>query len=597
MSRTYGRIRWVPPIKTRDGDGRPMWVIETRPDIIMKLKRFFPRADQSRRGALTITHAGDVARDVEMVLYRWPMEIKEDDLQRLQEAAAEDRERDDVILSLLQGNRPSLEGLRVPAREPYAYQAIGSDMILTTGGVLVADDLGLGKTMTGIMVLAAEDALPALIVCPTHLPKQWRDEIAMTFPMLTTHIVASGKVYDPSTSRALRGRDPDVLIMNYHKLAGWGTYLAGMIKTVGFDEAQELRRGDSEKYRAAEVVAAQANYRYGLTATPVYNYGGEMWNIMNVIAPDRLGSKQEFAREWCGGAGWSDKVRVEDPAALGEYLRDQGLMIRRTRKDVGRELPDVITIEQSTDIDQDVLDDMMEGVVDLAELILAADTDKKTRFTASGDIDWRMRLATGVAKAPYVAEFVKMLLESTEKVIIWVWHREVYSILMEALEDYNPVMYSGSESTYQKELSYARFMGGEYLHQARKNEARPWMLEESRVMLMSLRSGAGLNGLQKVCSVGVFAELDWAPGMHDQCVGRLHRDGMNDPVVAYYLRSDYGSDPVVGEVLFAKRQQSEPIRDPTIELFVEEPVDLDDQRSRVQKLAAEAIERRRRARR
>jgi hypothetical protein len=61
---------------------------------------------------------------------------------------------------------------------------------------------------------------------------------------------------------------------------------------------------------------------------------------------------------------------------------------------------------------------------------------------------------------------------------------------------------------------------------------------------MSLRAGSGLDGLQQVCKVGVFGELDWSPGIHDQCEGRYHRDGQTEPSVSYFLVSDVGSDPV-----------------------------------------------------
>jgi hypothetical protein len=79
---------------------------------------------------------------------------------------------------------------------------------------------------------------------------------------------------------------------------------------------------------------------------------------------------------------------------------------------------------------------------------------------------------------------------------------------------------------------------------------------------MSLRAGAGLHGLQDVCKVGVFGELDWSPGIHEQALGRLHRPGQVDPVVGYFLFSNGGTDPLMGEVLDTKRMQSEPMRDP-----------------------------------
>lgn len=54
-----------------------------------------------------------------------------------------------------------------------------------------------------------------------------------------------------------------------------------------------------------------------------------------------------------------------------------------------------------------------------------------------------MRQATGIAKAPYVLEFVRMLVESGESVMLYGWHRDVYNIWLERLAEFNPVMYTG----------------------------------------------------------------------------------------------------------------------------------------------------------
>jgi SNF2 family DNA or RNA helicase len=80
----------------------------------------------------------------------------------------------------------------------------------------------------------------------------------------------------------------------------------------------------------------------------------------------------------------------------------------------------------------------------------------------------------------------------------------------------------------------------------------------------------------------VFGELDWSPGVHLQNVGRVHRDGQPDPVAAYFLVSDFGSDPVVTEILGLKRQQSDAITDPNLSLI--ETLEADPQR--IKKLAA-----------
>jgi hypothetical protein len=77
--------------------------------------------------------------------------------------------------------------------------------------------------------------------------------------VLRTHIVRSLSRTTRRSDREMRGHDPDVLIMPYSKLRGWGDHLAGKVRTVIFDEAQELRRADSrDKYVAAAQIADQA---------------------------------------------------------------------------------------------------------------------------------------------------------------------------------------------------------------------------------------------------------------------------------------------------------------------------------------------------
>jgi SNF2 family DNA or RNA helicase len=534
------------------------WVLEARADVITKVKRLFPKAQANRRGFVTLTDTPELARDLEWILQRWPLDLKPADRKHLKARADQHREREQLVHDILTGAQPhvGLAGWQDPIRTPREYQLTAADLALATGQLLIADDLGLGKTMTGLLVLRNPDALPALVVCPTHLPRQWEQEIAKTLPMLRTHVVRSLSPYDPAKRREMRGHDPDVLIMGYAKLRGWGNHLAGRIRTVIFDEAQELRRTDSDKYLAAAQIADGAGYRVGLTATPVYNYGGEIHNVMSVLCPDALGSREEFAREWCNGL-WSDKVAVDDPAGLSVYLRDQGLMIRRTVKDVGRELPhgEAVKIPHSIESDGDVFERLAADAIDLAQMIVARSATKQELWQARGEFDWKLRQATGIAKAPYVAEFVKLLLDSEQKVILFGWHRAVYDIWADRLQEHDPVFYTGEESPAQKQRAKERFLTD----------------DDCRIFVMSLRSGAGLDGLQHNCRVGVFGELDWSPAMHDQCIGRYARDGQLEEALAYFLVSDHGADPAMAEVLEAKRQQQDPLLDPDAPLFQQAP--------------------------
>lgn len=120
--------------------------------------------------------------------------------------------------------------------------------------------------------------------------------------------------------------------------------------------------------------------------------------------------------------------------------------------------------------------------------------------------------STGLAKAPFVAEFVRLRLESEERIVLFGWHRAVCDIWLDRLAEFNPVLYTGTESPNQKGAVLEAFKEG-----------------GSRVLIMSLRSGSGVDGLQSVAKVAVFGELDWSLWVHEQGTGRLRRDGIAPP--------------------------------------------------------------------
>ncbi len=515
----------------------------------MRLRRVFGRIGQ-QYGSASLKDTEEICHELAWFCDRFPLETSDEDFEHLCERGDDYTARVADFSALLTGK---LDPRRFKlAVEPREYQRVAAELFLRSPGLLVADEVGLGKTCIAIAGLTEPATRPALVVTLTHLPKQWQKEIAKFAPSLTTHIITKGTPYEVET--------PDIFLINYHKLAGWCETLRGAVRTVVFDEVQELRRGASQKTKAAELISRETDFRIGLSATPIYNYGGEIYNVMQALCPDALGTRSEFMKEWChdGTRYGDDKASITDPKAFGQYMRDQGIMIRRTREDVARELPALSKVPYHVNADPDALDEIADSVAELAKIILDEEGSGFDKMEASAELSWKLRQATGIAKAPYVADFVKLLVESGEKVLVYAWHREVYSVLRAKLKNYKPSMYTGSESPAKKEKEKAAFIDG-----------------DSKVLLMSLRAGAGLDGLQFVTSTVVFAELDWSPGVHHQCEGRVHRDGQTRPVVAYYLITDSGSDPVVADALGVKRTQVQGIINPDAELVEKIETDRD----------------------
>lgn len=552
MIRTYGEVRHV-----NSYGGYNLWEVDCEPQVQIRFKRLFHRVVKDRSGAIQISDTPENCRELEWFMQRYPMNVDRADY--LETRAREFDQRLQLVSSILSGDyQPRKFTL---AKPPWDHQVIAAELLWANHGYLLADKVGLGKTGSAFCAFSEPQTLPALVVTLTHLPRQWTDMLSEFLPEARSHVVLRGHPFKrrkDGTAFAVdlaakleRGETiPDVVVISYSKIAAWEPVLRGRFNTIVFDEVQELRRDGSAKYAAAASLSEPCSYRIGLSATPVYNYGGELFEVLDILAPDCLGTKEEFRREWCTAIG-NGKYIVTNPETLSAYLRERGLLLRRTASDVGRVDHNPQEIPHHIDADLHAFNEVRDDATRLAQVILAQDGFTNTeRFQAAGKLDLTLRRATGVAKSPYVAEFCRMLLASEEKIVLFSWHHEVYKILAERLRDFNPVFYTGRESIPQKNATKDAFCKG-----------------DSRIMVVSLRAGAGMDGLQFVSRACVFGELDWSPGVHSQCVGRLAREGQTDQVVAYYLLSDHGTDPIMADVLGLKISQAEGLFDPNKPAF------------------------------
>ncbi len=522
VTRTYGKI----------GMYLGCYEIEAEPHVMMMLRRLFVSAKSARTKMIQLSCTPPNSEMLAWFLQRYPMVQEDGAVDHLQQEAAGHRAMRDECEKILNGSMtPSLLKTKIPLR---SYQVQAADLLRLSGSLLCGDDLGLGKTAVGLGAIAA-GANPAIIVCQTHLQKQWMAEAMKFLFRCFPHIVKQTKPYRLPTH--------NLLIIPYSKLSGWSDALKGY-KLIIFDEVQELRREESTKYAAACRLAEKCGMKLGLSATPVYNYGDEMFNICNVLNPGCLGERDEFIKEWCG-YGPGGKWVVTDPQALGSYLAESRIFLRRRRADVGRELPPVTRVTQIVDYNPTVLAKVQSHGMQLAKAVLGGSFEQ--RGMAARELDAMMRQATGIAKAPFVAAFVADLVASGEAVLLGGWHREVYDVWKSIFDEggIRHGFYTGSESTSQKDETRRAFLAGEI-----------------DVVIMSLRSGAGVNGLQTRSSIAVIGELDWSPKVHDQFIGRLNRDDQIGPVTAVFLVSEGGSDPLIAEVLGLKNEQSEGIINP-----------------------------------
>ncbi len=505
-----------------------VWTIKGEPCVTELAKRLFPGCDGRGRGVARFTAHRRVVGELNWLMLRYPLTIKESDRARWEKALEEARE-----YAVRRERYRSAPQYAVPPEgtfngELMPFQQQGLAFLQGTGRALLADEMGLGKTVQSLAYLAAEHSFPALIVAPPHLVRSWQKEAQRFLVMengLRVHVIHGLKPYDLP--------EADVYIIHYLLLRGWKQVLpeAGF-QTVIFDEIQELRRAGSEKYSAASLLSSAAERVIGLSGTPIYNQGGEIWNVVNILDFHFLGDWESFSREWC--YGYNSNI-VAKPELLGEHLRREGLMLRRTKQEVLSQLPPKRRLVQEIDCDDALYRDMMTSAMDKLPLF-REDMTASERALLEDQICQEERQATGCAKAPYAAAFVRQLLDGGEKVLLFAHHHRVMDIYKKEFKGYKPVFITGRENDAQKDAAASAFMNG-----------------KTDLCIISLRSASGLN-LQRASCV-VFGELDWSPAVHSQAEDRAHRIGQEDSLLCYYLVSPRGSDQDMQQALGLKVSQ------------------------------------------
>lgn len=526
--KTYGSI-YISEDKTS------VIIDKAEPHICIRLKHVFPKIKKTDIPPFKFEYTLEHAHDILWFMERYPLSISSSDRIHMKYKSEKFISNINEVEAIFAPDYVPSEVILSDGKVARPYQLAGREFYNKVKRFLLGDDLGLGKTITAILGLCNKDMLPGIVVAPSHLGTHWKDKIE-EFTNLKVHIIKNGPVYNLPPA--------DVYISKYSFLYKWVDVFATRIfKQAILDEIQDLRHADTNKYGGAIVLRDNVEMMMGLSATPIYNYGNEIFNIANILQPGCLGSYYDFSREWCGNG-----KEVNNPKALGTYLREKHIMLRRTRSDVGRELPPINKLIYTVEHDNEEA-----SRAESQARMLAVRTTTGTFFErgrAAMELDVFLRKVTGVSKAKHVAEFVKILLDNGEPVVLAGWHRDVYEIWANHLAEYEPVFYTGTESPKEKDAAKMSFING-----------------DTNLFIISLRSGIGLDGLQFKGKTVVFGELDYSPKVHDQLIARVDRDGQTEQVTAIYLVSEWGSDPVIIDMLGIKSSQSSGVMDPESEIF------------------------------
>lgn len=443
-------------------------------------------------------------------------------------------------LGLLQGFDellclPLLQGV-----ETYWYQLETVRKVLKQfrGRVLLADEVGLGKTIEAGMVLKEYllrgMAQRVLVLVPATLVGQWQEELAVKFN------VTFATTYDSllKSNAAAFWAQPRVItsIATARRAEQQELLAAQHYDLVIVDEAHHLKNRVTANWKL--VNALNKRFLLLLSATPVQNSLVELFNLLTLLKPGIFKTEKEFRASYMTAG----KPRVP---ANKEQMRDlmRDVMIRNTRSLVDVKLPP----RHATTLRMEPTDEERACYLELTELVAQAHRKAPTQqrlalrylLSAAGSTsgtaasalgryieannanrEWRKLRDRYAAIAPSSKE--QALLEllqrnPAEKKLVFVHHRETLHRLAALLKHAGHAceQFEGGMSGPQKDAAVARFR------------------DEAPLLLCTESGGEGRN--LQFCNTLINFDLPWNPMAIEQRIGRIHRIGQPREVFVFNL--------------------------------------------------------------
>lgn len=409
--------------------------------------------------------------------------------------------------------------LRTYQHEGYSWLI---DRLSSLSGVLLADEMGLGKTIQTIAAIIElkrrGGSITTLILVPTSLLGNWQDEIERFAPKLR-FVTLHGSGRDSLRDDALSA---DVILTSYGTLCrDLAFHLKQNYDLLVADEASLLRNPDSEVSRC--VAKLNAKKRLALTGTPVENQLRDLWSIFRVVAPGYLGSKTEFEERYQSGdsadPGLHDRLR----------LRISPFVLRRTKGEVAKDLPEKVEIDEWLDLDSETRQTYAAiarvGLLEIEEMEAKSGGGSMhllTLLLRLRQLCLDPRLIDDEAKEGIktlrLIEILKERFENGAKTLVFSQFRKYLGLIRNSENLAGMKVFSLDGSTRNRSKLVREF----------QNHEGP------AVFLISLKAGGyGLN----LTAADTVIHMDpwWNPAVEAQASDRAHRIGQTQPVTIYKL--------------------------------------------------------------
>lgn len=438
-----------------------------------------------------------------------------------------------------------------------SYQARGLDWLCFMkehgmGGIL-ADDMGLGKTLQTLSLLQKEKEAgvdsPSLIIMPTSLISNWKNEICRFTDQLQVHIhTGVNRKRDVAFFT-----DFDVILTTY----GIARQDIRFLKTFPFhyvilDESQMIKNPESKTAKAVKKLVSR--HRLSLTGTPIENSVMDIWSQMSFLNPGLLGNESFFKKFYV-----QPIEKDKDPKRSAKLKRIiYPFILRRKKRQVEKDLPPKIEklhYCELVDSQQELYEETRSSYRNYLMELINKGTWKRNK----------LNILTGLQKLRQIAIHPMMVdrenysLEDSGK------YREIKRMLKTVLRKRSKVLIF---SQFVKMLHLLRDdlieegIRFNYLDGSTRNrqEQVDTFQEDKSIQVFLISLKAGGVGLNLTAADYVFI-LDpwWNPAVENQAVDRSHRIGQQKTVFYYKFITQGSIEEKILQLQKRKSQLSDDI--------------------------------------
>lgn len=404
---------------------------------------------------------------------------------------------------------------------PYQEKGVNQTLEEFNARVLLAWDMGLGKTISSLAVLKKDPSLlPALVVCPASVKYNWEQEALLHFGWPSS--ICEGQKPPKAPRRSFASAAP-ITIINFDILVYWRDYLRKVgFRTIVVDECQKFKNPTAKRTKAGRTLSHEIPHALFLSGTPIDQRTNEFFSILNMIWPEHYPNFFDYASEYCPPkmTPWGlDYSRSTNTDKLHNELKKIG-MIRLRKADVLDDLPD----KTRTIVPMEIKDrHIYELCRDDFPMYLKKHRPESMRkmlraaqLSQSGEI---LRLIARL-KIKKVVEWCNDFLENTdEKLCLMGIHHKALDVFERRINA-KSIRIDGTVQPKQRHLLIQQFQRD----------------PETRLCIGNIQAaGTGTDGLQKACSTMAIAEIPWKPADLNQLEDRLYRIGQKNAVGIYYL--------------------------------------------------------------